>query len=168
MNKLYFPIIAAAIILSTGCSSTAEKTASIVGSRSDSTSKEATATTVSDPAKPINIDEIKIADAKTILERKQVPVLCYHQIRDWKTTDSKMSKDYIIPIETFKSHLKMLADSGYHTILPDEYYAYLNTGRPLPEKPIMLTFDDTEHNQYAIAVWLQSCLFHHDRFAWTS
>jgi peptidoglycan/xylan/chitin deacetylase (PgdA/CDA1 family) len=151
MNKLYFPIIAAAIILSTGCSSTAEKTASIVGSRSDSTSKEATATTVSDPAKPINIDEIKVADAKTILERKQVPVLCYHQIRDWKTTDSKMSKDYIIPIETFKSHLKMLADSGYHTILPDEYYAYLNTGRPLPEKPIMLTFDDTEHNQYAIA-----------------
>lgn len=45
----------------------------------------------------------------------------------------------------------MLADSGYHTILPDEYYAYLNTGAKLPSKPIMLTFDDTEANQFLIA-----------------
>jgi len=36
--------------------------------------------------------------------------------------------------------------------LPDELYAYLNEGRSLPSKPIMLTFDDTDDDQYQVAV----------------
>jgi peptidoglycan/xylan/chitin deacetylase (PgdA/CDA1 family) len=86
-----------------------------------------------------------------IMARKQVPILCYHQIRDWRPTDSKVSKDYIIPIAAFKAHIKMLADSGYHTILPDQLYDYLTKGTPLPSKPIMLTFDDTDLDQFTVA-----------------
>jgi peptidoglycan/xylan/chitin deacetylase (PgdA/CDA1 family) len=93
----------------------------------------------------------KPADNAAILARKQVPVVCYHQIRDWKATDSKNAKDYIIQIAAFKEHIKMLADSGYHTILPDQLYAYLTTGAALPKKPIMLTFDDTDLDQFTIA-----------------
>jgi peptidoglycan/xylan/chitin deacetylase (PgdA/CDA1 family) len=85
------------------------------------------------------------------MARKQVPVVCYHQIRDWKATDSKGAKDYIVQIAAFKEHMKMLADSGYHTILPDQLYNYLTTGAPLPKKPIMLTFDDTDLDQFTIA-----------------
>ncbi|MDN3580942.1 polysaccharide deacetylase family protein [Mucilaginibacter flavus] len=91
------------------------------------------------------------ADNTAIMGRKQVPVVCYHQIRDWKPTDSKGAKDYIIPIAAFKEHIKMLADSGYHTILPDQLYNYLTKGTPLPSKPIMLTFDDTDLDQFTIA-----------------
>ncbi|GAB3905893.1 polysaccharide deacetylase family protein [Mucilaginibacter boryungensis] len=87
----------------------------------------------------------------SIMARKQVPVVCYHQIRDWRPKDSKTAKDYIIPIAAFKDHIKMLADSGYHTILPDQLYAYLTKGTPLPKKPIMLTFDDTDEDQFTIA-----------------
>lgn len=90
----------------------------------------------------------KIADAATILARKQVPILCYHQIRNWTASDSKSAKDYITPIETFKQHIKMLADSGYHSIQPDELYNYLAYGDALPTKPIMITFDDTDLDQY--------------------
>ncbi|SDP27183.1 Polysaccharide deacetylase [Mucilaginibacter sp. OK268] len=90
-------------------------------------------------------------DNAAIMARKQVPVVCYHQIRDWKATDSKNAKDYIVQIAAFKEHIKMLADSGYHTILPDQLYAYLTTGAPLPKKPIMLTFDDTDLDQFTIA-----------------
>ncbi|HMG09330.1 MAG TPA: polysaccharide deacetylase family protein [Mucilaginibacter sp.] len=93
----------------------------------------------------------KPADNAAIMARKQVPVVCYHQIRDWKPTDSKGAKDYIVQIAAFKEHIKMLADSGYHTILPDQLYAYLTTGAPLPKKPIMLTFDDTDLDQFTIA-----------------
>jgi peptidoglycan/xylan/chitin deacetylase (PgdA/CDA1 family) len=93
----------------------------------------------------------KPADKAAIMARKQVPVVCYHQIRDWKPTDSKNAKDYIVQIAAFKEHIKMLADSGYHTILPDQLYAYLTTGAPLPKKPIMLTFDDTDLDQFTIA-----------------
>ncbi len=85
------------------------------------------------------------------MARKQVPVVCWHQIRDWRPKDSKNANDYIVQIAAFKEHIKMLADSGYHTILPDQLYAYLTTGAALPKKPIMLTFDDTDEDQYTIA-----------------
>ncbi|MCC9166944.1 polysaccharide deacetylase family protein [Pontibacter harenae] len=91
------------------------------------------------------------ADAATILTRKQVPILCYHQIRDWRANDSKSAKAYIVPEDRFKEQIKMLADSGYQTILPDQLLAYLNYGTPLPSKPIMLTFDDTNLDQFTVA-----------------
>ena len=93
----------------------------------------------------------KVPPPSVILGRKEVPILCYHQIRDWKPTDSKISKDYIMPPADLRAQLKMLADSGYHTILPDQLYAYLTKGEALPGKPIMLTFDDTDEDQYTVA-----------------
>jgi len=95
---------------------------------------------------------VTAADAAKILSHKQVPILCYHQIRDWRPTDSKTAKNYIVPIAPFREQIKMLADSGYHTILPDQLYAYLTRGAALPGKPIMLTFDDTDLDQYTIAL----------------
>lgn len=93
----------------------------------------------------------KPASAAAILAREQVPVLCYHQIRDWRAKDSKGAKDYIVPIAEFKAQIKMLADSGYHTILPDQLFSYLKYGTKLPSKPIMLTYDDTDLDQFTIA-----------------
>ncbi|MET4083025.1 peptidoglycan/xylan/chitin deacetylase (PgdA/CDA1 family) [Pedobacter sp. UYP30] len=115
-------------------------------------SEKSDTTTVVDnnPTEKIDVSKIKKADAATILARKQVPVLCYHQVRNWIERDGKVGKDYIVPIQNFKDQMKMLADSGYHTILPDQLYAYLNTGAKLPSKPIMLTFDDTDEDQFTI------------------
>jgi peptidoglycan/xylan/chitin deacetylase (PgdA/CDA1 family) len=110
------------------------------------TDKSASASaTSSAPASAASVDN------KAVMARKQVPIVCYHQIRDWKPTDSKGAKDYIVQVAAFKEHIKMLADSGYHTILPDQLYAYLTTGAALPKKPIMLTFDDTDLDQFTIA-----------------
>jgi peptidoglycan/xylan/chitin deacetylase (PgdA/CDA1 family) len=92
-----------------------------------------------------------IPRASVILGKKQVPILCYHQIRDWKPTDSKVSKTYIVPPAAFAVQMRMLADSGYHTITPDQLYGYLISGSPLPSKPIMLSFDDTDLDQYTVA-----------------
>src|SRR5450432_747726 len=89
--------------------------------------------------------------ASVILGKKQVPILCYHQIRDWKPTDSKVSRDYIVPPAAFAAQMRMLADSGYHTITPDQLYAYLISGARLPEKPIILSFDDTDLDQFTTA-----------------
>ncbi len=91
------------------------------------------------------------AKASVIMSRPQVPILCYHQIRNWRPTDSKQAKDYIVPEDAFAAQIKMLADSGYHTISTDQLYNYLNYGAALPAKPIMLTFDDTDLPQYTIA-----------------
>ncbi len=93
----------------------------------------------------------KVATAAEIIAREQVPILCYHQIREWREKDSQSARDYITPPATFKQHIKMLADSGYTSILPDQLYDYLAYGKPLPKKPVMLTFDDTDLDQFTIA-----------------
>ncbi len=93
----------------------------------------------------------QVVDCAAVLARKQVPILCYHQIRNWRARDKKADKDYIMPPATFKAHIKMLADSGYHTILPDELYAYLTNNKPIPAKAIMLTFDDTDGDGFSVA-----------------
>lgn len=144
----------------TGCQSkgsdtaTSTTSATAVSATADGTARKAVAenagsTVTPDPS---SIPADKIADAATILARPQVPILCYHQIRDWRGSDSKGAKDYIIPVATFRQEMQMLADSGYHTILPDQLYAYLTTGAPLPSKPVMLTFDDGDLDQYENAL----------------
>jgi peptidoglycan/xylan/chitin deacetylase (PgdA/CDA1 family) len=113
----------------------------------DSTVTSTSVTTTTEASKKPS----KLATTAEIIARKQVPILCYHQIRDWRAKDSKTAKDYIVPIASFKEKIKMLADSGYHTILPNQLYDYLTTGATLPSKPIMLTFDDTDLDQFTIA-----------------
>ena len=94
---------------------------------------------------------LKPATTAEILARKEVPVLCYHQIRDWQASDGKRAKDDIIAPDKFKEHIKMLADSGYNSILPDQLYDYLVYNKALPLKPIMFTFDDTDLDQFTVA-----------------
>jgi peptidoglycan/xylan/chitin deacetylase (PgdA/CDA1 family) len=102
------------------------------------------------PALVTPVTAVKV-DAASVMARKEVPILCYHQVREWRETDSKTAQNYIVPVQTFRDQIKMLADSGYHTILPDQLYAYLTTGAVLPSKPIMLTFDDTDLEQFTVA-----------------
>lgn len=82
----------------------------------------------------------------------EVPVLCYHQIRDWKKTDSKNARTYIMPPAVFQKQIKMLVDSGYHFILPAQLLAYSTIKGRLPQKPVMLTFDDGTLTQYTAAL----------------
>lgn len=115
-----------------------------------STSKEKTTTKTVAASGTIDSANTKPADAKTILARREVPVLCYHQIRNNIASDSKRAHDDIIAPDKFREHMKMLADSGYHSILPDQLYNYLVYGAKLPEKPIMITFDDTDEDQFTV------------------
>ncbi|ARS40497.1 polysaccharide deacetylase [Sphingobacteriaceae bacterium GW460-11-11-14-LB5] len=145
MKYSFLTLITAGAILFASCQSKSQTENSAT---KDSTAQ--TSNTAASTGTPVDVSKIKVADAKTILARKQVPILCYHQVRNWKATDGKVGKDYIVEIQNFKDQMKMLADSGYHTILPDQLYAYLNTGAALPSKPIMLTFDDTDLDQFTI------------------
>lgn len=134
--------VALAGLLSVSC-----KDQSVPASVVSLASKEATTPADSITQRPVT----RIDAAATILARKQVPILCYHQIRDYRPTDSRIARDYIVPPDAFRAQMKALADSGYKTILPDELYAYLAAGVPVPEKAVMITFDDTDLDQFTIA-----------------
>jgi peptidoglycan/xylan/chitin deacetylase (PgdA/CDA1 family) len=140
MKKLFLPLVVFLSICSGACNQPASKSAEIT---KDST--------VSEQVTAKSSGQKVMADAATIIARKEVPILCYHQIRDWAASDSKGARDYIRPVDAFKADLKLLADSGYHTVLPDQLYDYLAYGSPLPSKPVMLTYDDTDDDQFTIA-----------------
>ncbi len=94
--------------------------------------------------------DMPVADVATILAKKEVPVLCYHHIREPKPGQSESMKSYSVSPAQFASQMKALKDSGYETILPDQLYDYLVDGAKLPPKPVMLTFDDTDEEQFSI------------------
>ncbi len=107
--------------------------------------KEKTAdTTHPDTKKQSDTITAPIADAATILSRTQVPVLCYHHIQN-----ARLSEYMVLPAK-FAEQMQAFADSGYQTILPDQLYNYLAYGKPLPPKPFMITFDDTDAEQFTI------------------
>jgi len=83
-----------------------------------------------------------------VYAKPEVPVLCYHRITDGK------KGDYTVSPATFTSHMKILADSGYHSVSPEQLYDYLVYNKALPEKPFMITFDDSrvEHSLIAAPV----------------
>ena len=91
-----------------------------------------------------------VANVAAILSKKQVPVLCYHHIREPKPGQSETMKSYSVSPAQFAQQMKALKDSGYETILPNQLYNYLVHDGPLPAKPVMLTFDDTDEEQFSI------------------
>ncbi len=93
-------------------------------------------------AKPDSVQYAPVADLTTILAKKEIPVLCYHHIRN--TTPG----DYVVTPASFAAQMNALADSGYKTILPDQLYNYLTQGLLLPQKSVMITFDDTDVEQF--------------------
>jgi len=108
--------------------------------------------TKSEPAKDAtdSTQTGEIADVATILSKKEVPVLCYHHIREAKPGQSETLKSYSVSPESFAQQMKALKDSGYETILPDDLYNYLTRGAKLPPKPVILSFDDTDEEQFSI------------------
>lgn len=74
-----------------------------------------------------------------------IPVLNYHQINDHSKNALTVSS------QQFAAQMDYLAASGYHTITLEELADALEQGRPLPEKPVLLTFDDGYRDNYDIA-----------------
>ncbi|EDM35301.1 hypothetical protein PBAL39_13752 [Pedobacter sp. BAL39] len=151
MKSGLFILGLSAVLIFSRCSNSSQARTGAIGNDTLTTAQKGTSEEQpGSGADTAAIGNGKAASAAEILAKKEVPVLCYHQIRDWKASDSKRAHDDIIPPAKFREHIKMLADSGYHTILPDQLYDYLKFGKALPEKPIMISFDDTDLDQYTV------------------
>jgi peptidoglycan/xylan/chitin deacetylase (PgdA/CDA1 family) len=93
----------------------------------------------------------KTASRSTTLSLKpEIPILCYHRIRNRLPSDGPNMKIYSVTPENFAQQMKALHDNGFHTILPQQLYDYLTHNKSLPPKPVLITFDDTREEQYRI------------------
>lgn len=77
----------------------------------------------------------------------QVPILMYHSI----LKDSARQGQYVVSPEVLAADLDALQTRGYQTVTVEDLLAYVNDGVPLPEKPVMITFDDGYYNNYVYA-----------------
>lgn len=74
-----------------------------------------------------------------------VPVLMYHSIA------CEEGNPVRVPEEKFKEQMKYLKDNGYTTLTLSELYDYLMKDTPIPEKSLVLTFDDGYVDNYKSA-----------------
>lgn len=75
----------------------------------------------------------------------QVPVLMYHEIADTAESSSPLA----VAPDVFANQLAYLRDAGFNTVTAGELAAFLADGKgALPERPIVLTFDDGYGNFY--------------------
>ncbi len=93
------------------------------------------------------------ATASELVSRATVPVLCWHQVREPRASDSKNSKyELVISPGNFRAQLDAIKAAGYTSISPAQYQAHVADGAALPDKPVLLTFDDGSDNQALVAL----------------
>ena len=75
-------------------------------------------------------------------EADGVPILVYHRVSDTDTNPMTLK------VADFDAQMKYLVDNGYRVIAPDDLLDAWETGKALPAKPIVLTFDDGHMDIY--------------------
>lgn len=76
-----------------------------------------------------------------------LPIVMYHHI----LKEQACLGDYTISPEEFRGDLQFLKENGYTPISMEDLLRYTQEGTPLPEKPVMITFDDGYESFYAYA-----------------
>ena len=81
----------------------------------------------------------------------RLPILLYHSVSPPPVNDPF---SLTIAPDQFESQMCWLKSRGYQTIWPSDLLAARRTGRPLPRKPLMLTFDDAYADlaEYALPI----------------
>lgn len=77
-----------------------------------------------------------------------LPVIMYHSL----LKDPSRANDYTISPATLESDLQYLLAEGYETVVIQDLISYVYQGVPLPEKPVMITFDDGHLNNLTYAL----------------
>lgn len=75
-----------------------------------------------------------------------LPIIMYHSVLPKGKTAYTMSPDML------ETDFKYIQEKGYHTVTVNEVIAFTEGKGTLPEKPIMLTFDDGYYNNFVYVI----------------
>ena len=92
------------------------------------------------PLSPFNKGGLKAEGYQT------VPILVYHNFSKKKSDKTAVSQD------DFESQMKYLKQHDYHVISIDQLLGFINYKEQIPEKSIVITFDDAWRSIFDIAL----------------
>lgn len=75
-------------------------------------------------------------------QEKEIIVIMYHQISE----NSSLWGDYVIPESLLRNDFEYLKNNGYTPIKIKDISEYCNNGKNLPEKAVVITFDDGQRS----------------------
>lgn len=80
----------------------------------------------------------------------KIPILMYHAIHEMAPEEAHNANLIVAP-EVFESHVRALAEAGYHFLTPQEAYRALTENALPADKVVWLTFDDSLWDFHAVA-----------------
>lgn len=78
----------------------------------------------------------------------RVPILMYHYLSAPPADADIYRRDLSVPPERFAAHLDRLLTEGYTTVSLYQVIDALQRNAPLPDKPVVITFDDGYRDNY--------------------
>lgn len=90
----------------------------------------------------MSITAISIAVSKK--HSKQVPIFMYHSI----VKDESSWNDYVLSPVELEKDLIWLKEHGYETVFVKDLISYVSGNLQLPEKSVVITFDDGSYNNF--------------------
>jgi peptidoglycan/xylan/chitin deacetylase (PgdA/CDA1 family) len=82
----------------------------------------------------------------------EVPILVYHRIRQAVWFRSRAERRLTVTPEIFDDQMKYLRDNGYRVITLANLVDHLTNSSQLPEKPVIISFDDGWEDQFVYAL----------------
>ncbi len=80
-------------------------------------------------------------------ESVKLPIIMYHSV----LKDQAQAGKYVISPSALEADLNYLESHGYETVTVADLVRYVDELGELPEKPVMITFDDGHYNNYLYA-----------------
>lgn len=77
----------------------------------------------------------------------ELPILMYHDL----TEDEAATNSMTVTVERFRLDMEFLQQSGYTPLLPADLIEIQNGRQAMPDRPVMITFDDGYRSNYDYA-----------------
>lgn len=75
-----------------------------------------------------------------------LPVIMYHSVREG------VPNEYTVTPAQLEADLKWLSENGFTSITAQQLVSFVHENAELPEKPVMITFDDGYYNNLSLAL----------------
>lgn len=86
--------------------------------------------------------------SENIRTEAPLPAIMYHSI----LKDPSRTGEYVVTPQSFENDLKYLSEKGYTAVSPEEIAAFADGKGTLPEKSVLITFDDGHLNNITYAL----------------